>query len=93
MTQFVGGETALETFPLLEHLRSENRGALLGYSVEAEGDASSSEKAQACDYHVEEVARSVDAAAQFESQQVAKGLPRGKTWVAVKLVSDSGLPW
>lgn len=85
--QFVGGETAQGTLPLLQQLRREGKGVLLAYSVEV--DESAPKGAQSLGYkrNVVEMVRAVDVAGDFEDDQVSKGLARGKTWVAVKLAS------
>ncbi|KAJ8494872.1 hypothetical protein ONZ45_g13084 [Pleurotus djamor] len=42
--QFVGGDTAQETIPLLKQLRTANTGALLAYSVEVDEDEAAGTK-------------------------------------------------
>ncbi|KAI0307413.1 FAD-linked oxidoreductase-like protein [Multifurca ochricompacta] len=91
-TQFVGGDTAHACLPLIRQLRAENKGALFAYSVEvdakeAAGGASSTREP----VHkrvMQEMIRSIDAAADFEdSQPRANGIPGSgrRTWVAIKL--------
>ncbi|GLB36747.1 putative converts proline to delta-1-pyrroline-5-carboxylate [Lyophyllum shimeji] len=90
--QFVGGDTAQNTLPLLYKLRATNKGALFAYSVEvdeAEATASSSKGTQAerSPYKriVDEMVHCVDVAADFEDRISGKVHTGRKTWVAVKL--------
>ncbi|EJD04539.1 FAD-linked oxidoreductase [Fomitiporia mediterranea MF3/22] len=101
-SQFVGGDTALETVPLLERLRAENKGALFGYSVEVDEDeaagkakAHGHESVQLQPVHkriIEEIIRCIDVAADFEDQREryrnnVTSLTGRRTWVAVKLTA------
>lgn len=79
------------TLPLISQLRSEGKGSILAYSVEVDLSADKGGEATVeVDYrrNVLEMARSVEAAGDFEDDRVKLGLPRGKTWVAVKLVRE-----
>ncbi|OCB90786.1 FAD-linked oxidoreductase [Sanghuangporus baumii] len=99
-SQFVGGETAVETLPVLNKLRTENKGTLLAYSVEVDEDEASGKakirgpetgEAQPVHKHiVDEMIRCIDVAADFEDRLRGKrnhgaNSPGRKTWVAVKL--------
>ncbi|EJD04554.1 FAD-linked oxidoreductase [Fomitiporia mediterranea MF3/22] len=91
-SQFVGGESALETVPVLTQLRAENKGAILNYSVEVDEDEvsrNSETKNPAHKQIVEEIIRCIDVAADFDDQRAVKlGRQSGrKTWVAVKLTA------
>lgn len=87
--QFVGGDTARNTLPLLARLRKDNKGILFAYSVEDEEESTGS-GLSAYKQRVEETIRCIDVAADFEdgSSGGAAALGR-KTWVAVKLVRDA----
>ncbi|KAF7340317.1 Proline dehydrogenase [Mycena venus] len=91
--QFVGGDTAAQTLPLLHTLRSANMGTLFAYSVEvdeaeamtASGSGSSGDKSP----HkaiVDEMVHCIDVAADFEDSLGAKQTGR-RTWVAVKITA------
>ncbi|KAI0038960.1 FAD-linked oxidoreductase [Auriscalpium vulgare] len=88
---FVGGDTAQACVPLLRELRTENKGALLAYSVEVdEHEAAGKERKIREPVHkriVQEMLRSIDVAADFEDQYApAAGASAGRrTWVAIKL--------
>ncbi|KAG7090579.1 hypothetical protein E1B28_009686 [Marasmius oreades] len=92
--QFVGGDTAAGTIPLLRALRLSNKGALFAYSIEVdehEATAHSAKKQKSADpTHkriVNEMIRSIDVAADFEDG-ILKGAPTGRrTWVAVKMTA------
>ncbi|KAF9261971.1 FAD-linked oxidoreductase [Marasmius fiardii PR-910] len=91
--QFVGGDTALGTIPLLRTLRSSNMGALFAYSIEVderEATAHSTKKKPTEPIHkriVNEMIRSIDVAADFEDE-LLQGAPAGRrTWVAVKMTA------
>lgn len=92
--QFVGGDSAQETVPLLHRLRSQNKGALFAYSIEVDESDPARKRSPSSghDTHhlkpvhkrvVDEMIRSIDVAADFED-----GLSAGTrmTWVAVKMV-------
>ncbi|KAF8525253.1 FAD-linked oxidoreductase-like protein [Hysterangium stoloniferum] len=91
--QFVGGDSAEDTIPLLQQLREENKGVLLAYSVEvrqheAEGKVEKRALRSSSQIHkqnVEETIRCIDVAADFEDR-LGVGVER-KTWVAVKLTA------
>ncbi|KAL0945593.1 hypothetical protein HGRIS_014752 [Hohenbuehelia grisea] len=91
--QFVGGDTAEGTLPLLVRLRAANKGALFAYSVEVdEAEASGGAKLEKAGVHkqiVEEMLHCIDVAADFEDDIArAKGYSLGrKTWVAVKMTA------
>lgn len=90
--QFVGGDTALQTLPLLKNLRSANKGALFAYSVEvdeheATATATSPKKASQPVHKqiVNEMVHCIDVAADFEDGIVAGATAGRRTWVAIKL--------
>ncbi|KAF8878433.1 FAD-linked oxidoreductase-like protein [Infundibulicybe gibba] len=92
--QFVGGDTALETVPLLHSLRSANTGAIFVYSVEVdepEATASSSKYSTlgkpAHKRIVDEVVHCIDVAADFEDGIAGASNRSRKTWVAVKITA------
>ncbi|EJD55117.1 FAD-linked oxidoreductase [Auricularia subglabra TFB-10046 SS5] len=80
--QFVGGDTARETLPVLEQLRRDNKGALFAYSVEDDEDATGANEGSAYKRRVNETIRCIDVAADFEDAHPSSSR---KTWVAVKL--------
>ncbi|KAJ6569316.1 FAD-linked oxidoreductase-like protein [Mycena capillaripes] len=88
--QFVGGDSAAETLPLLHSLRSANIGSLFAYSVEVDeaeamaGSGSSPKSAHKA--IVEEMVHCIDVAADFEDALGAKQTGR-RTWVAVKITA------
>ncbi|KAF8320012.1 FAD-linked oxidoreductase [Clavulina sp. PMI_390] len=91
---FVGGESAAETFPILDKLRRQGTGTLLAYSVEvheeggeAQHGSHDSQPIPPHKQHMAEVVRSIDAAAQFEEQNLTRGFAPSKTWTAVKLTA------
>lgn len=96
--QFVGGDTAEDTVPLLAQLRRDNKGVLLGYSVEVDQDEAERNSDKQTVHHstesavykrnVEELLKCIDVAADFEDRRAINGgLASGrKTWVAIKLV-------
>ncbi|KAL5534787.1 hypothetical protein ACEPAG_1251 [Sanghuangporus baumii] len=99
-SQFVGGETAVETLPALSKLRAENKGTLLAYSVEADEDDASGKvkirgpetgEAQPVHKHiVDEMIQCIDVAADFEDRRReernhGESSSGRRTWVAVKL--------
>ncbi|KAJ7649532.1 FAD-linked oxidoreductase-like protein [Mycena polygramma] len=85
--QFVGGDSAAETLPLLRALRSANTGTLFAYSVEVdEAEAMAGSGPSQRTSHkaiVEEMVRCIDVAADFEDGLGTKQTGR-RTWVAVK---------
>ena len=95
--QFVGGETAEGAIPLVEQLRSENKGCLFAYSVEVDEKAAAGKAAgkgsnvpQAHKQGVQEMIHSIDIAADFEDKHLPAGTSKGRrTWVAVKLVRQT----
>ncbi|EEB98697.1 hypothetical protein MPER_01750, partial [Moniliophthora perniciosa FA553] len=71
--QYVGGDTALETVPLLHNLRLANKGALFAYSIEVDENEATAHSAKKLSQ------------AAFEDA-VMSGAHTGKsTWVAVKM--------
>ena len=96
--QYVGGETAQESLTAMHRLRSENKGALLVYSVEVDEasahgstnlfrDAPSEEPIHK--RFVEEVISSIDTAGAFEDDIIRRSGEHGRTTcVGVKLVSS-----
>ncbi|KZS90245.1 FAD-linked oxidoreductase [Sistotremastrum niveocremeum HHB9708] len=95
--QFVGGDTVNDTIPLLSHLRKENKGGLLAYSVEVdEHEATnhdrilSSGKVQSLPVYkqnVEEMIHSINIAADFEASLGSVSGASRKTWVALKMTA------
>ncbi|KAJ3866300.1 hypothetical protein EV359DRAFT_36935, partial [Lentinula novae-zelandiae] len=73
--QFVGGDTAQGTLPLLSSFRAANKGVLFSYSIEVdENEATASNTS------------SIDVAADFEDSIVGQHARSGRrTWVAIKL--------
>ncbi|EIW86232.1 FAD-linked oxidoreductase [Coniophora puteana RWD-64-598 SS2] len=91
---FVGGESALDTVPLLEQFRAKNKGVLLNYSVEVDADAAighgnHSDAAESRPHKqlIEEIIRSIDVAADFEDQHGNGSRTGRRTWVALKLTA------
>ncbi|KAI0369891.1 FAD-linked oxidoreductase [Pilatotrama ljubarskyi] len=85
--QFVGGDSAEEAIPVLEQLRSENKGVLFVYSVEVDEDVPGSTKPQSLSAHkqiVEETLHCLDVAADFEDKHATGDGGKG-TWLAIKL--------
>ncbi|KAF4584676.1 hypothetical protein EYR38_001906 [Pleurotus pulmonarius] len=94
--QFVGGDTAHATLPLLRELRAANKGALFAYSVEVDEEEAVGSKKLKKDLEpphkriVDEMIRCIDVAADFEDSVRVEGkeLAKGrKTWVAVKMTA------
>lgn len=86
-TQFVGGDTAHECLPLIRKLRAENKGALLGYTVEAAneglGEARPTDEPH---QPIVQMIRAVEVAAGWEECLARETSSSGRrTWVAVKL--------
>ncbi|KAG5641506.1 hypothetical protein DXG03_005078 [Asterophora parasitica] len=86
--QFVGGDTAQDSIPVLQRLRAANKGALLVYSVEVDEKAASREHGASTPTSphkriVDEMLLSIDVAADFEDTLGTK--QDRKTWVAIKL--------
>ncbi|KAJ7088235.1 FAD-linked oxidoreductase-like protein [Mycena crocata] len=92
--QFVGGDSAAETLPLLQALRSANTGTLFAYSVEVdEAEAMAASRSRSLHDHksphnaiVEEMLHCIDVAADFEDGMGATQTGR-RTWVAVKITA------
>ncbi|KAF8168453.1 FAD-linked oxidoreductase-like protein [Crassisporium funariophilum] len=98
--QFVGADSAAEALPLLQSLRSENKGVLFAYSVEVdENEATADDSVSQSHPHkriVDEMLHCIDVAADFEAGLAAKQTslstsalgPGGRrTWVAVKMTA------
>ncbi|KAF9074035.1 FAD-linked oxidoreductase [Rhodocollybia butyracea] len=90
--QFVGGDTAQGSLPLLHSLRAENKGVLFAYSIEADqSEATSLSKKKGQPLYkrcVDEMVRSIDVAAEFEDSIVGKESHSGRrTWVAIKMTA------
>ncbi|KAK0449641.1 FAD-linked oxidoreductase-like protein [Desarmillaria tabescens] len=89
--QFVGGDTALQTLPLLKNLRSANKGTLFAYSVEVdehEATATASLKKVSEPVHKRIVNEMVIAlmSPPISRMAIVAGAAAGRrTWVAVKL--------
>ncbi|KAG5335773.1 hypothetical protein E4T56_gene13817 [Termitomyces sp. T112] len=88
--QFVGGDTAEKTLPLLYKLRAVNKGALFAYSVEvdeseATGSTLSKKEPSPHKRIVEEIIHCVDVAANFEDGVSGKFHSGRRTWVAIKM--------
>ena len=81
--QFVGGESALETVPVLERLRAQNMGAVLNFSAEVDEEkdkvksksknSSSNSRSRVNKEIMDEIIRCIDAAGDFEDARQAKG--------------------
>ena len=89
---FVGGDHLDDTIPLIQDLRRQGLGTLLGYSVEMEpGDAGAKPTLEQIQRlaanNVTEMLRSIDVATQIEDRSGRSQSHERKTWVAVKLVS------
>ncbi|KAF9235879.1 FAD-linked oxidoreductase [Melanogaster broomeanus] len=89
---FVGGDTAHGAYPLLSRLRSETKGVLLAYSVEADQDEATGFRPAMSGEPIHkrvvaEMVRSIDAAADFEDGFGAREATCRRTWVAVKLTA------
>ncbi|CAL1696951.1 unnamed protein product [Somion occarium] len=88
--QFVGGDTAHGTVPVLESLQEQNKGSILVYSVEVdETEAAGGAKKNEVPAHkliVDEMIQSINVAADFEEQHPSSSGVRS-TWVAVKLTA------
>ncbi|KAI0791689.1 FAD-linked oxidoreductase-like protein [Abortiporus biennis] len=91
--QFVGGDTAHGTLPLLESLRAENKGCLFAYSVEVDEEEAAgkgkSEKELVHKRIVQEMIRSIDVAADFEDAHNGNSFKGRRTWVATALLPDA----
>ncbi|KAJ7596517.1 FAD-linked oxidoreductase-like protein [Mycena floridula] len=89
--QFVGGDTALETLPLLHNMRSENKGVLFAYSVEVDEPQGKKHGPPPHKRIVQEMINSIDVAADFEDElRKSQGRVDHKgrrTWVAVKMTA------
>jgi len=92
--QFVGGDTAHQTVPLLQSLRASNKGALFGYSVEGQASGKTLSLTSSRDgtkpVHkriVDEMVRCIDVAADFEDSLGAGGAGNRMTWVATKMTA------
>lgn len=89
---FVGGDHLDDTIPLIQDLRRQGLGTLLGYSVEMKSEGAGAKPTLEQMRHlatnnVTEMLRSIDVAAQIEDRS-GRGLSHErKTWIAVKLVS------
>ncbi|KAF5376968.1 hypothetical protein D9615_007235 [Tricholomella constricta] len=89
--QFVGGDTAHATLPLLYKLRAANKGTLFAYSVEVdEAEATSAATTKSAQPHptkriVDEMIRCIDVAADFEDGLDSTSMTGRQTWVAIKM--------
>jgi hypothetical protein len=91
-TQFVGGDTARACVPLIRRLREENKGTLLAYSAEVDGNepagGTRSPDKRVHKRIVQEMIHSINVAADFEDSQAREVPgPGRRTWVAIKMVS------
>jgi len=89
---FVGGDHLDDTVPLIQDLRRQGLGTLLGYSVEMESEGAGAKPTpdqmlRLAANNVTEMLRSIDVAAQVEDRSGRSQSHERKTWVAVKLVS------
>ncbi|KIL62170.1 hypothetical protein M378DRAFT_187387 [Amanita muscaria Koide BX008] len=92
--QFVGGDNARATIPLLRALRAGNKGAILGYSAEVDERPTipSTSNSSTTPYNdklsykrfVDEIIRSIDAAADVEDTLRTSNR---RSWVAIKLTA------
>ncbi|KIY72746.1 FAD-linked oxidoreductase [Cylindrobasidium torrendii FP15055 ss-10] len=90
--QFVGGDTAAATIPLLKKLRTRNLGCLFAYSVEVDeheamASAHNSQKTLVHKRSVDEMVHCIDVAADFEDIEVGSGSHGRRTWIAIKLTA------
>jgi len=88
---FVGGDHLDDTIPLIQDLRRQGLGTLLGYSVEMEPEDAGAKPTlehmhQLAANNVTEMLRSIDVATQIEDRSGRSQSHERKTWVAVKLV-------
>lgn len=87
---FVGGDHLDDTIPLIQDLRRQGLGTLLGYSVEMEPENAGAKttlgQMQPLAANVTEMLRSIDVAAQIEDRSGRCQSHERKTWIAVKLV-------
>ncbi|KIJ45063.1 hypothetical protein M422DRAFT_29919 [Sphaerobolus stellatus SS14] len=90
--QFVGGESAEETLPLLSQMRRDHKGVLFAYSVEVDEAQVDGKAVEILDagteihrLNVAETIKCIDVAGDFEDK-VASQSGR-KTWVAIKLTA------
>lgn len=98
LSQFVGGDTAVDTIPIIRRLEKENIGTMLVYSAEVDEDKFEatyrSTPHQSYPAHkriVDEMIRCIDVAAQCnESRSGTRpgNMQKANTWVAIKLVSN-----
>ncbi|KAF7298084.1 Proline dehydrogenase [Mycena chlorophos] len=91
--QFVGGDSAAETLPLLKVLRTQNNtGTLFAYSIEVDEAQATSSMGPSSSLNsphkaiVQEMLHCIDVAADFEAEMGAKKTGR-RTWVAVKMTA------
>jgi hypothetical protein len=89
---FVGGDHLDDTIPLIQDLRRQGLGTLLGYSVEMESEGAGAKPTleqmqRMAAKNVTEVLRSTDVASQIEDRSGRSKSHERKTWIAVKLVS------
>ncbi|KAJ7155870.1 FAD-linked oxidoreductase [Mycena filopes] len=91
--QFVGGDSATETLPLVHALRSAKTGTLFSYSVEvndeepvARSESGSSQDSSHRKAILEEMLHCIDVAADFENNLGVKQIGR-RTWVAVNITA------
>ena len=78
----------MDTVPILERLREENKGAMLNYSAEVDESEVGISKDPAYKQHVEEIIRCIDVVADFEDRRQLNSDSRSGrgTWLAIKLV-------
>ena len=92
--QYVGGDTAQKTVPLLHNLRAANKGALFAFSVEVnDAEATAFAKSHAKrkgpplhKHNVDEMIRCIDVAGDFEDGIADTPAGGRRTWVAIKMV-------
>ncbi|KIJ98279.1 hypothetical protein K443DRAFT_680913 [Laccaria amethystina LaAM-08-1] len=88
--QFVGGDTAVGTLPILRALRNANKGVLLNYAVEVDETHPTTSSHQ---HIADEIITAIDAAADFEDSlqpdlRLTTDPQMGRrTWVAVKMTA------
>ncbi|KAK2459778.1 hypothetical protein APHAL10511_008210 [Amanita phalloides] len=90
--QFVGGDSARDTIPLIRSLRAANKGTLLGYCVEVDANSAvsnhiSGKGSAPHKRFVEEMIRSIDAGADFEDSLGNHESLDRRTWIAVKITA------
>jgi proline dehydrogenase len=85
-TQFVGGDTAHACLPLIRKLRTENKGTLLVYSVEVDGNGAADNARFAGEPLHKHTVQEMMPLADFEDSRARETIGSGRR-TSVKLVS------